>query len=70
MNTPSVVHPKRFNVDGYIFEVVAYCKLSDKQAMNVVVHHCRTHKLKKNDKGKLCQIYTLLDEDSANLFGA
>jgi hypothetical protein len=69
MEMPSVVHPRQIKVNGFTFEVVAYCKLTDQQAMNVVIHHCRTNRMKKKDIKKICRIITTIQEGDASLFG-
>ncbi len=69
MQTPNVVHPRKIKVNETIFEVVSYVALSDQQALNVVRFHISQHGLKKKDKGKTVRIITVLDEQSARLFG-
>jgi hypothetical protein len=66
---PNVIHPKRIEVAGAFFEVVSYSPLTDQQVMNVVRQHLFRHKLRKRDKGKVLQIVTVLDDQSARLFG-
>jgi hypothetical protein len=69
MQMPSVVHPKSFDVGGVILQVVSYSPLTDQQAANAVRWFCANHKLKKKDKGKLIQVITMLDQQSAGMFG-
>jgi hypothetical protein len=64
---PSVAHPKKININGFIFEVVAYVSLTDEQALAIALNYCRAHKLKKRDVGKLIQIVTTFDEGSVGL---
>lgn len=42
MELPSVVHPKKFKKDGFIFQVVSYCALSDEQARNAIYFYLKT----------------------------
>jgi|GEM_PF-2393934 len=67
MEMPSTVHPTKFNIDGYIFQVISYSKLTDKQAARAAQYFYQTHKLKKKDKGKLIKVITTFDENSSNL---
>ena len=64
-----IVHPNRVNINGYIYEVLACCKLSDEQAYNIAMQAHRGKKHKKKDKGKLAQIYSQVDERSVRMFG-
>ena len=67
MEFPSVLHPKRFRTNGCMFEVVSYSRLTDIQAAAIVRQYLRIHKIKAKDRGKLVQIVTTFDRDSANL---
>ncbi len=69
MEMPSVIHPRLIKIGGFTFQVVAYCNLSDQQALNVALFYSRTYKTKKKDRGKIIQIVTHLDKDSARNFG-
>ncbi len=69
MQMPSVVHPKNVELNGYTFQIVSYCQLTDGQALHAVIGFCRTHKLKKKDKGKLIQVITTIGTDTASFFG-
>jgi hypothetical protein len=67
MRFPDVVHPKRIYSHGCVFEVVAYCKLTDQQALKVIRHYVRTHRITMKGHGKLIQIVTVIDRDSVGL---
>ena len=67
MGSLSVTHPKKFKIDGMVFEVVTAGQVSDQQAARIAMHFFRTHRFKKSDKGKLFQVITLFDSASANL---
>jgi len=69
MQMPSVVHPKQIRINDFTFEVVSYCKLTDEQASNAAIFFYRTHKLKKKHQRKVIQVISLVDADSARLFG-
>lgn len=65
MEMPSVIHPKRFLINGMYFEVVSYSSLNDEQAANVAMMFFHGRKFKKSDKGKLFQVITQFDAQSA-----
>ncbi len=67
MKLPAVIHPKTILLDGFKFKVVAYCALTDQQAGKIVLHYCRTHKLKKKDQKIVRTIVTQFDTDSIGL---
>jgi hypothetical protein len=67
MQLPSVVHPKRFSINGIILEVVSYTNLTDAQAMKAAQLFYSQHKFKKKDQGKLFRALTLFDKDSLGL---
>jgi hypothetical protein len=67
MKMPSVVHPKRFLIKGMYFEVVSYSPLNEEQAAKVAMMFFRGRKFKKSDKGKLFQVITQFDAQSAGL---
>ena len=64
-----VKHPRKININGFLFEVLSVDPLTDKQAANAARFFFRTHKLKTKDKGKLISIHTSLDSGSAGIFG-
>jgi len=64
---PDIVHPKRFEIGGLIFEIVSYCQLTDDQALKVATHFYRTHKFRKKDRGKLFQVLTTYSESSRGI---
>lgn len=68
MESPNVIHPKKVNINGLLFQVVSYASLSDAQALNVARHFYRTHRIKKKDKGKLYTVVTVIDKDSASMW--
>jgi len=67
MKFPDVVHPRRIHSQGCVFEVVAYCKLTDRQALKIVRQHLLTHKVRAKDRGKVVKLVTTFDRDSAAL---
>ena len=67
MEAPSTVHPTKFKIGDYLFQVVSYAKLSNDQAARIAQNFYRTNKFKKKDKGKLFKVITTFDENSANL---
>lgn len=67
MEIPSVVHPKRFTINGMVFEVVSYSALTDEQAQKAAMLFFRSHKFKKKDQGKLFRVVTTFDRNSSNL---
>ena len=64
MKLPEVVHPKSFNINGYIFEIVSYIQLTDDQAAKIATHYFDTHSFKKKDRGTLFRVVTLVDGPS------
>jgi hypothetical protein len=64
MNFPSVAHPKLVKLGDYTFQVVAFCSMTDEQALKAAMLFCRTHKLKKEDKKGIIKIITTYDENS------
>jgi hypothetical protein len=66
---PNVIHPRVIDVNGVLFRVASYSPLTDIQAANVVRHFLSGYKLRKKDKGKTITIHTVLDQESAGLFG-
>ena len=72
MELPSVVHPKCFKMDGFIFQVVAYTSLTDDQAKKIArqdyANRRARKELKAKDRGKkVFTAVTLFDEDSIGL---
>lgn len=67
MQLPSVVHPKKFAVQGMLFEVVAYSTLTDEQAAKAAMFFFRSRKFLKKDQGKLFRVLTQFDENSTGL---
>lgn len=55
MRQPDLVHPKKVDLYGYIFEVVSFTPLTDQKAI-LAAKYCyaqlkRTRKLRKRDMG-------------------
>ncbi len=69
MQTPNIAHPTIFEIDGYKFQVVAYTTLTDEQARHAALYFYRTHKFKKKDRGTLYTVISIIDRDTAGLFG-
>jgi hypothetical protein len=67
MESPSVIHPKKFRIDGIFFEVITATPVSDEQAGKIAMHFYKSRKFKKPDKGKLFQVVTLFDSESTGL---
>lgn len=67
MEMPSVVHPVKFSIDGYIFEVRAFRTLTDDEARQVAIYHRVNSKLKKKDKGKILIAIALHGADGAGM---
>ncbi len=51
----------------FIFEVVSFGEISDEKAAKIARHYYRTHKFKKNDKGKKFTIVAPINQDHAEL---
>ncbi len=67
MEMPSVVHPKKIDIDGFVFEVTTYVSLTDEQALAVALMHYRNMKPrpKKKDRGKaIYRVISPVDENS------
>jgi hypothetical protein len=60
MKLPSVIHPKRFEINGILIEVISLGALTDEEAARVAMHFYKAHKFKKKDQGKLFQAIALL----------
>jgi hypothetical protein len=62
---PEVLHPKRINWRGFIFEVISYQPFTDEQALKVVEHYIRahTHELKKKLQHQVIVVRTALSRD-------
>jgi hypothetical protein len=67
MNLPNIVHPKIVIINGFRLEIVAYCSLTDDQAMKVAVHFVRNNKLKKSQQKGVLRVLTQWDESSVGL---
>ncbi len=67
MEFPNVVHPKPISINGHVFEVVAYCALTDEQALRIAMHYVRTHRMPKKPLKRVIRIVTQFDRDSLGL---
>ena len=71
MEMPNVVHPKVFKIDGRYFQVVAFCKMSDAQALKALAYSLQGGKYKKlKSRGSLgnpIRVVTIHDESSLAL---
>ena len=65
-----ITHPTQIRINGFTFEVLALTTLTDEQASRIALHFYRSHRLRKKDKGKLLQVVTQVDANSAGMFGA
>ena len=59
MNLPTIVHPKKFNIKGMLFEIVAYKAMTEDEAAKAAMHFYRTQKFNQADQGKLFRVMTL-----------
>jgi hypothetical protein len=66
---PNVVHPKRFNINGYLIEVATYFTVTDLQAARIAQHGFRRRKWSKKDLGKVTRILWIGDQESLALLG-
>lgn len=66
---PNVVHPKRVRVNGHVLEVVAYCSMTDSQALRTAAHFVSTHKLPKPNPKEVIRAITLFDHESIGMLG-
>lgn len=64
---PNIVHPKIFTVNGFRIQVVAYCSLTDDQALKAAMVFVRDTKLKQSQKKSVIQALMNLDKGSAGL---
>lgn len=70
MQLPNVVHPTIFTVNGHKLQVVAYCAMTDAQALKATLHAVRSHKLPKKPNPKaVIRLVTLFDQESLGLLG-
>ncbi len=70
MLLPDVVHPKIFKFKGVYFQLIAYCKMTDAQALKALKFHLQDHKYKKPkkvDQEKLIKVLITLDEQDLGL---
>lgn len=65
MQLPSVLHPKRFSINGMLFEIVSHSELTDEQAAKAAMLFFRRHKFKKKDQGKLFRVVTAFDRETS-----
>lgn len=64
MKSPDVVHPKRFSINGMLFEIVSHSALTDDQARAIAITFYRSHTFLKLDKGKLFRVLSHHSENS------
>ena len=70
MKLPNVVHPIVFTFKGHKLQVVAYCAMTDSQALKAALHAVRRHKLpKKPNPNAVIQLVTLYDRETIGLLG-
>lgn len=69
MKLPNIVHPKRFLVNGYTIEVVAYMTLTDAQAAKIATHGYRSRKWTKKDQKLVHRQFWTGDAESLALLG-
>ena len=67
MQLPNVAHPTKFNIDGYIFEIISFYPLTEQQAANAARVAYSTRKLRKKDKGKIIRAFLTADDESQGL---
>ena len=64
MELPSVIHPKLVKFNGFTFRIVAFCKMTDEQALKIAIQFYHSHKLKKENRNKILKVMTHHDQDS------
>jgi len=64
MQLPNVVHPKNILINGFTLQIVAYCAMTDEQALKAAMIFCRNHKLKNSQKKGVIRVATMFDEHS------
>jgi len=67
MELPNIIHPNIIPINGYRLQIVAYCPLTDDQALKAASLFLRNTKLKKSQKKGILQVLTLWDKDSVKL---
>jgi hypothetical protein len=60
MDLPTVVHPKRFLINGYLVEVLAYRRLSDDEAAQQAAVGFPKKYQRKKGRGELLRVLSLL----------
>jgi len=63
MESPSVVHPNNFSINGFVFRVVSDSVLSEKQAAKAAVHFSKTNKCYKQSGNKIHTVDTTVNEN-------
>ena len=67
MQLPDIIHPKKFLINGYTIQVVAYMALTDTQAAKIAMHSFRSRKWLKKDLKKVHRQMWAGDQDSLAL---
>lgn len=67
MQLPNVIHPKLIKVGEYTLQIVAYCPMTDAQALKAALHFLRMNKLKKSAKKGVIRALTTFDERSVGM---
>jgi hypothetical protein len=63
MAVPTVIHPKKFRINGFLIEVVSYHPLQDRQADSIALQFVSTHRLPQKDRGTVVQVRWTGDAD-------
>ena len=69
MELPNIIHPKKFLINGYIFQVAAYMVLTDAQAQKIAMHGFRSRKWLKKDLKKVHTQMWLGDREALAMLG-
>jgi len=64
LEQPSVIHPKLVKIKGFRFQVVAYCGMTDEQALKFAIHFYRSHAPNEFDRNKVLKVVTTYGQDS------
>lgn len=69
MKLPDIIHPTKFKINGYTFQVAAYVPLTDAQAAKIAMHGYRSRKWLKKDLKKVHTQMWTGDQETLALLG-
>ena len=69
MQLPNIIHPKKFVINGYTFQVASYITLTDSQAAKIAMHGYRSRKWLKKDLKKVHTQLWIGDQESLAMLG-